>query len=116
MSEVFWVDSDGMSAGNSITQKLQTLIKGSGLTAQMEEGMRVALKINTSEDGYEYELRPVFLRAVSEEIKKVSIKSTILCDGVKLIDYRGKIKGNAFKNTARGKGYTDATLSGNFLI
>lgn len=83
---------------------------------QLEDGMRVALKINTSEDGYEYGLRPVFLRAVSEEIKKVSIKSTILCDGVKLIDYKGKNKGNAFQNTARGKGYTDGTLSGNFLI
>lgn len=116
MSDVFWVDSDGMTAENSITQKLQRLINGSGATRQLEEGMRVAIKINTAEDGYEYGLRPVFLRAVSEEIKKISIKSTILCDGVKLIDYRGKLKGNAFQNTARGKGYTDGTLSGNFLI
>jgi uncharacterized Fe-S center protein len=116
MSEVFWVDSEGMTTGNSVQQKLQRLVHGSGATQQLEEGMRVALKINTSEDGYEYGLRPVFLRAVSEEIKKVSIKSTILCDGVKLIDYKGKIKGNAFQNTARGKGYTDGTLSGNFLI
>jgi uncharacterized protein len=116
MAEVFWIDSEGMSADNSISHKLKRLIAGSGITDRLQEGMRVAMKINTSEEGYEYGLRPIFLRTVSEEIKKVSIKSTILCDGVKLIDYRGRIKGNAFQNTARGKGYTDGTLGGNFLI
>jgi hypothetical protein len=116
MAEVFWIDNEGMSPENSITQKLQRLVKGAELTRHLEEGMRVAIKINTAEDGYEYGLRPVFLRAVAEEIKEVSVKSTILCDGVKLVDYRGKVRGNAFHNTARGKGYTNTTLDGNFLI
>jgi uncharacterized Fe-S center protein len=117
MSEVFWVDSDGMTADNSITQKLQRLIKGSGATDYLEEGMRIAIKINTSEEGYEYGLRPVFIRVVAEELKKVTVKSASLCDGVKIIDYKSKShSGNAYQNTARGKGYSDMTLSGNFVI
>jgi len=116
MADVFWVDSNGMSAENSISHKLKRLIAASGAIEGLEEGMRVAVKISTSEDGYEYGLRPVFIRAVAEEVRKVSEKAAILCDGVKLIDYRGKIKGNAFQNTSNSKGYTDTTLSGNFLI
>lgn len=116
MAEVFWIDSDQMSAENSVSHKIRRLIAGSGATERLGDNTRVALKINTSEDGYEYGLRPVFLRTVAEEVQKTSIKSPLLCDGVKLIDYRGKTKGNAFKNTARSKGYTDDTLSGNFAI
>jgi hypothetical protein len=117
MSEVFWIDRDGMSANNSVSHKLRKLILETGATDQLEEGMRVALKINTSEEGYEYGLRPIFIRVVAEEVQKVSVKSTIICDGVKIIDYRRKgHSGNAFQNTARGKGYSDTTLSGNFVI
>ncbi len=116
MAEVFWMDSDGMSADNSITQKLHRLIEGSGATEGLDDGMRVSLKVNTSEDGYEYGLRPVFIRTVAEEVQKVVRLSTVICDGVKLIDYQGRVKGNAFKTTALGKGYSDSVLNGNFLI
>ena len=116
MAEVFWIDSNGMSAENSVSHKLKRLIAGSGAADGLEEGMRVAMKISTAEDGYEYGLRPIFIRAVAEEVQKVAEKCPIICDGVKLIDYWGKVKGNAFQNTSNGKGYTDTTLSGNFLI
>ena len=116
MAEVFWIDSDGMSPDNSVSHKIKRLIAGSGVTDGLEEGMRVAMKINTSEEGYEYGLRPVFIRVVAEEVQNIVKKSAILCDGVKIIDYRSKIRGNAFQNTARGKGYTDTTLGGNFTI
>jgi hypothetical protein len=116
MSEVFWIDNEGMSEDNSISHKLKRLITGSGATDGLEDGMRVAMKISTAEDGYEYGLRPVFIRVVAEEVQKVAVKVPIICDGVKLIDYRGKVRGNAFLNTALNKGYTDATLSGNFAI
>ena len=117
MSEVFWIDSDGMSADNTVANKLTKLITETGATVHLEEGMRIAIKINTSEVGYEYGLRPVFIRVVAEEVKKVTVKSSILCDGVKIIDYRSKShSGNAFQNTARGKGYSDTTLGGNFVI
>jgi uncharacterized Fe-S center protein len=117
MSEVFWIDNEGMSAGNTVEHKLKKLITETGATDQLEEGMRVAIKINTSEEGYEYGLRPIFIRIVAEEVKNVTVKSAILCDGVKIIDYRSKShSGNAFQNTARGKGYSDTTLSGNFVI
>ena len=116
MTEVFWIDSDGMSPENSIAQKLQRLVIGSGATKDLTAGMRASLKINTSEDGYEYGLRPVFFRVVAEEVQAISGTSPVICDGVKLIDYKGKLKGNAFQNIASNKGYTDVTLNGNFLI
>ncbi len=116
MTEVFWIDVDGMSAENSIVQKLQRLIEGSGATSILDEGMRVALKINTAEEGYEYGLRPVFLRTVAEGGQQATGKSPIICDGLRLVDYRGRVKGNAFRNAARDKGYSDATLGGNFAI
>ncbi len=116
MTEVFWIDVDGMSAENSIVQKLRRLVEGSGASSIFDEGMRVALKINTAEEGYEYGLRPVFLRTVAETVQQCTSQSVILCDGLKFIDYRGRLKGNAFQNTATVKGYTDATLNGNFVI
>ena len=60
MSEVFWIDSEGMSADNTVAHKLRKLITETGATDHLEEGMRVAIKINTSEEGYEYGLRPRF--------------------------------------------------------
>jgi uncharacterized Fe-S center protein len=78
--------------------------------------MRVALKINTAEDGYEYGLRPVFIRSVSEEVQRYAIKSALICDGLRLIDHGRKTKGHAFKDVARSKGYTDDSLRGSFAI
>jgi|WetSurMetagenome_2_1015567.scaffolds.fasta_scaffold233232_1 uncharacterized protein len=116
MVDVFWIDCDGMTAENSVSQKIKRLLTGSGATDRLEDGMRVALKINTSEDGYNYDLRPVFYRTVSEEVKNIAIKSPTICDGLRLIDYRGKTKGHAFKDVANSKGYTASTLSGSFSI
>lgn len=116
MVEVFWIDNEGMSAENSASHKIKRLLAGSGATARLEDDMRVALKINTSEDGYDYDLRPVFYRTVAEEVQKIAIKSPTICDGLRLIDYRGKIKGHAFKDVANSKGYTASTLSGSFSI
>lgn len=116
MVDVFWIDSDGMSADNSVSHKIKRLIEGSGATDGLEDDMRVTLKINTSEDGYEYGLRPIFLRTVSEAVQRVVTKSPVICDGLKLIDYRGKKKGHAYKDVANSKGYTAATLNGSFSI
>jgi hypothetical protein len=91
MADVFWIDSDGMSAENSVSHKLKRLIAGSGMSEFLEEGMQVAMKISASEDGYEYGLRPIFIRTVAEEVQKAVIKPAIICDGVKLIDYRGTL-------------------------
>ncbi len=116
MTEVFWIDADGMSPKNSVVQKIRKLIDGSGALRNLDEGMQVALKINTAEVGYEYGLRPVFLRTVAAEMQQATSKSTIICDGLKFIDYRGKVKGAAYQGTANSKGYTNATLGGNFAI
>jgi uncharacterized Fe-S center protein len=116
MVDVFWIDFDGMSAENSVSHKLKRLLAGSGASDRLEDDMRVALKINTSEDGYEYSLRPIFIRTVSEEIQKIVTKNPIVCDSLKLIDYKAKTKGHAFKDVANSKGYTSATLSASFSI
>ncbi len=116
MTEVFWIDADGMSAENSVIQKIQKLIDGSGALRILDEGMRVALKINTAEEGYEYGLRPVFLRPVATEVQQATSKRAILCDGLRIVDYRGRLKGNAYRSTATAKGYTEATLCGDFVI
>ena len=57
MSDVFWVDLTRMSFDNSVTHKLRRLVGESGLAAGLSAGMRVALKVNTAEDGYDYGLR-----------------------------------------------------------
>jgi len=116
MVDVFWIDVEGMSADNSISHKIKRLFNGSGAAEDIEEQMRVSLKINTSEDGYEYGLRPVFIRSVSEEVQKLAIKSALICDGLRLIDHSRKTRGHAFKDVARSKGYTDDSLSGSFAI
>jgi len=116
MVDVFWIDVEGMSADNSVSHKIKRLFDGSGAAEDIEEQMRVALKINTSEDGYEYGLRPVFIRSVSKEVQKVAIKSALICDGLRLIDYNRKTKGQAFKEIGLSKGYSDGTLAGSFAI
>jgi len=116
MAEVFWIDAEGMSTDNSISHKIKRLFNGSGVAEGIEEQMRVALKINTAEDGYEYGLRPVFIRSVSEEVQKIAVKSALICDGLRLIDHSRKTKGHAFRDVARSKGYTDDSLGGSFAI
>jgi uncharacterized Fe-S center protein len=116
MAEVFWIDIEGMSTDNSVSHKIKRLFNGSGAAEGIEEHMRVALKINSSEAGYEYGLRPVFINSVSKEIQKIASKTALVCDGLRLIDYNRKSRGQAFKDIANSKGYTDATLGGSFAI
>lgn len=116
MAEVFWIDAEGMSIDNSVSHKVKRLFNGSGADKDIEEQMRVALKINSSEEGYEYGLRPVFIRSVSEEIQKIAVKTALVCDGLRLIDYNRKTRGQAFKDIANSKGYTNDTLGGSFAI
>jgi uncharacterized protein len=121
MSEVFWVDIDGMGADNSIAQKLLRLLEASGASADLLNGMRVALKINTAEEGYEYGLKPVFIRTVAEYLTQVTETRPTICDGIKLVDYwrrsAGKRSaGKTFLQVAHKQGYANDTLGGNFVI
>jgi len=60
MSEVVWVDTRNMTVGNTVVHKLQRLIRESGAVADLGEGMRVALKVNTAEEGMPTACAPVF--------------------------------------------------------
>jgi uncharacterized Fe-S center protein len=116
MSDVFWVDTAEPGFDNSVEQKLRRLLEACSAQEGLEEGVRVSLKVNTSEEGYEYGLRPVFLRAVADAAREATQRSAILCDGLKMVDYRRRTKGHAFMDVARGKGYTSDSLGGNFII
>ena len=121
MTEVLWVDMRGMSVENSVPHKLSRLVEESGGLAGLSEGMRVALKINTAEDGYEYGLRPVFVRVIAEQVNRVTQVHPTICDGIKLVDYwrraGGKRSaGKTFLEVARKQGYANDTLGGNFAI
>lgn len=114
--QVYWVDTSLMSFDNSVAHKLNRLVEESGATRELKQGMRVALKVNTAEEGYEYGLRPVFVRAVADAVRQATETSPVVCDGLKLIDYWRKAKGHSFLDVSRGKGYTNQTVGGNFLI
>ena len=121
MQEVFWVDIQGMSADNSVPQKLIRLLEVSGGLAGLSEGMRVALKINTPEEGYEYGLRPVFVRTVAELVNHATQMRPTICDGIKLVDYWRRTSGKrsagkTFLIVAHKQGYANDTLGGNFVI
>jgi uncharacterized Fe-S center protein len=121
MREVLWVDMQSMSVENSIPHKLTRLFEESGGLAGLSEGMRVALKINTAEDGYEYGLRPVFVRTIAEIVNRFTRVHPTICDGIKLIDYWRKSggkrsAGKTFLEVARKQGYANDTLGGNFVI
>ncbi len=116
MSDVYWVDLEQMAPDNSVEQKLHRLLDEAGAADGFEEGMRIALKINTAEDGYEYGLRPALLRVAADASRNATERSPILCDGLKLVDYLQRTKGHAFIDVARAKGYTSDTLGGNFVI
>jgi len=116
MNEVIWVDAEGMTFENTVARKLRRLLSESGATEDLCEGMRLALKVNTAEVGYEYGLRPGFLRTVAEVVTAATQTRPVICDGLKLIDYWQQTKGNTFMKIASGQGYSNETLSGHFVI
>jgi uncharacterized Fe-S center protein len=116
MSEVYWVDTAGMSVENSVSHKIARLLEQAGGLTLLEEGMKVVLKINIPEEGYEYGLRPVFYRTAAQVVNRVTKRRTIICDGIKLVDYWRKSGGKTFLTTARSNGYTSDILDGSFVI
>lgn len=103
-SKVFWVDAHPMAFDNNVTHKLIKLMRESDATKGLSEGMEAALKVNTSEDGYTYGLRPMFVRVVADEIGLVTKNHPAICDGIKLVDYWREAKGNVFLKTAYAGG------------
>jgi uncharacterized Fe-S center protein len=116
MSDVVWVDSQRMSFDNSVTHKLRRLTDAADATHSLSEGMRVALKVNTAEEGYEYGLRPRFIRPLSEIALQATSNRPIVCDGQRLVDYWKRAGGNAFLEVASRTGYSSETLGGHFVI
>ena len=116
MSEVIWVDTTSTSFDNTVRHKLRRLIDASGAAAELTEGMRVALKINTAEEGYDYGLRPEFIRVVADAVTTATQTRPVVCDGLKLIDYWKKAWGNNFMKLASSQGLSTETLGGHFVI
>ena len=116
MNEVIWVDLDNMNLENSVKHKLKKLVDASSADRDLVEGMRVALKINTSEEGYDYGLRPGFYRTISEIVQAATRTRPVICDGIKLADYWGKIRGTNYLKVAGAQGYSNETLGGHFVI
>jgi uncharacterized Fe-S center protein len=116
MSQVVWVDDARMTFDNTVTHKLRHLVNASGADAELSEGMRIALKVNTAEEGYEYGLRPSLLRVIAEMVNKATNTRPVICDGLKLVDYWKKSKGNLFMTVASAQGYSNETLGGHFVI
>ena len=116
MSDVTWVDTTCMHFDNSVRHKLARLIESSGATAGLSEGMRVALKVNTAEEGYDYGLRPEFVRIVAEAANAATQTRPVVCDGLKLIDYWKHARGNNFMKLTSSQGFSNETLGGHFVI
>jgi len=116
MSQVIWVDASRMSFNNTVSHKLRHLISASKAVADLSEGMRLALKVNTAEEGYEYGLRPSLLRVVAEMVNAATKTRPVICDGLKLVDYWKKSRGNLFMEVASGSGYSNETLGAHFVI
>jgi hypothetical protein len=116
MSEVIWVDTTCASFDNTVRHKLRRLIDASGAAAELSEGMRVALKINTAEEGYDYGLRPEFMRVVAESVFEATQTRPVVCDGLKLIDYWKKARGNNFMKLTSSQGLSNETVGGHFVI
>ncbi len=116
MSDVIWVDTARMHFDNSARHKLGRLIGSSGATADLSEGMRVALKINTAEEGYDYGLRPEFVRIVAEAAQTATQTRPVVCDGLKLIDYWKQARGNNFMELTSSQGFSSETLGGHLVI
>ena len=116
MSEVVWVDSHRMFFDNSVAHKVLRLVETAVATRSLSEGMRVALKINTSEEGYEYGLRPSFIRTLADVALKATKTRPVVCDGQRLVDFWKRAGGNAFLEVASRTGYSSETLGGHFVI
>lgn len=116
MPDVIWVDAENMYFDNTIQHKLQKLLDAAEADHEIEQGMRVALKINTAEAGYEYGLRPVFFRPLAERAFKATRTRPVLCDGIKLADYWRQVRGTNYLKVASARGYTNETLGGHFVI
>jgi len=116
MDNVTWVDAENMSVENTVTHKLIRLIRKAEAVSQLTHGMRVALKVNTAEEGYEYGLRPGFFKVFADVAGSATEKRPVVCDGHKLVDYWKQSKGNAFLTAASARGYSNYTLAGHFVI
>ncbi|MEJ2153707.1 MAG: DUF362 domain-containing protein [Desulfobacteraceae bacterium] len=116
MSELTWVDNQGILFDNTVSHKIRRLADTTEATRDVSEGMRVALKINTAEQGYPYGLRPGFVRVLADIAWKATQKRPIICDGQRLVDYWKRSRGNNFLETAGEAGYTNETLGGHFSI
>jgi uncharacterized Fe-S center protein len=116
MSDVVWVDNQHMFHDNTVSHKILRLVDAASGTSRLSEEMRVALKVNTSEEGYAYGLRPGFIRVLAELAMEVTRKRSIICDGQRLVDYWKRAGGNAFMETASRTGYSSETLGGHFVI
>jgi len=116
MSDVVWVDGHRMSVDNTVAHKIRRLIDAAAATRLLSEGMRVALKVNASEEGYEYGLRPGFIRILSEAAQTATKARPVVCDGQRLVDYWKRAGGNAFLEITGLRGYTSETLGGHLVI
>jgi uncharacterized Fe-S center protein len=116
MSEVVWIDNQRMAFDNSVMHKLRRLAETAEATRALSEGMRVALKVNVPEEGYEYGLRPNFIRTLTDVAWKATRERPVVCDGQRLVDYWKQARGNAFMEVASRIGYSSETLGGHFVI
>ncbi len=116
MSEVVWIDNQRMSFDNAVVHKLRRLAEVATATHTLSEGMRVALKVNVPEEGYDYSLRPNFIRTLADVAWKATRERPVVCDGQRLVDYWKRSRGNAFMEVASRIGYSSETLGGHFVI
>lgn len=116
MSDVVWVDNQRVSFDNTVEHKIRRLADAAAATRGLSEGMRVALKVNTSETGYEYGLRPSFIRPLSDLARIATKQRPAICDGQRLVDYWKRAGGNAFFEISNLTGYSSETLGGHFVI
>ncbi len=116
MSEVVWIDNQRMAFDNSVAHKLRRLADTAEASRALSEGMRVALKVNVPEEGYEYSLRPNFIRTLTDVAWKATQERPNVCDGQRLVDYWKRSRGNAFMEVASRVGYSSETLGGHFVI
>ena len=106
MSDVVWVDGQRMFFDNTVAHKIHRLVDKTDATRALAEGMRVALKVNTSEEDYEYGLRPSFIRTLADVALKATKTRPVVCDGQRLVDYWKRAGGNAFLEVASRTGYS----------
>ena len=116
MSELAWVDNQGMLFDNTVAHKIRRLTDTTEATRHLSEGMRVAMKINMAEKGYPYGLRPGFIRVMADVAWESTQKRPIVCDGQRLADYWKRSRGNSFLETAGEAGYANETLGGQLTI